>query len=250
MKDRSKIHRLYAPALSAVGAGPLPAEVALPPGEVHHARHVLRLREGDEVEAFDGAGRRASARVRRAGRSEMTVVVEAFFPMAEPLSPRIHLAFAVPKGDRLGWLLEKAAELGAASLQPIVFERSLAGREELSPAKRRRWEMACIAAAKQCGLDYLPAFREPAALTAFLAAPARPLALVGDLSDDARPLRDVLPPSAADITVLVGPEGGFTGAESAGIRQAAFIPVRLGQTTLRIETAALALLAAIRGRML
>ena len=251
MKDRSKIHRLFAPDLAS---GAIPGELPLPAGEVHHALHVLRLREGDEVEVFDGAGHRAAGRAARVGRSEMSVAVESISPVAERTRPAVHLAFAMPKGDRLDWLLEKATELAAASLQPIVFERSLVGREDLTAAKRQRWLTTCVSAAKQSGLDYLPELHEPSALGEFLssgvgvspASGVQHLCLVGDLSDDARPMREAIAPSVRDVTLLVGPEGGFTEAESTQIRSGDFLPVRLGPTTLRIETAAIALLAAVR----
>ena len=109
--------------------------VNLPRGEVHHALHVLRLGVGADVELFDGRGAAANARVTAVGRAGVEMLVTATLPVAGPPRRRVHLAFAVPKGKRLDWLLEKATELGAASLEPVVFERSVAGGD-LTPTKR------------------------------------------------------------------------------------------------------------------
>ncbi len=223
-------------------------EVVLPQTESHHATHVLRLREGAAVELFDGRGGCATGRVARIRKGEVLVTVEAVRPAAHRPRPEVHLAFAVPKGSRLDWLLEKATELGAASLRPVRFERSVAGGEDLADAKRRRWLGHCIAAAKQAGTDWLPDLLEPLPLAAFLDTPdPGGLRLFGDLSAEAAPLRQILPAgcNAETIQIVIGPEGGLTDAERLALRAAGFSAARLGRTTLRIETAAVALIAAV-----
>jgi 16S rRNA (uracil1498-N3)-methyltransferase len=162
-----------------------------------------------------------------------------------PIRPAVRVAFAVPKGKRLDWLLEKATELGAASLQPISFERSVAGGKPLSDAKRERWLGHCIAAAKQSGLNHLPQVNDIRRLDDLLMENDG-LTLLGDLDRSARPLRDVLTGTVDSMTLIVGPEGGLNDAERAAAISAGAIPVCLGQTTLRIETAVLALLAGVR----
>lgn len=247
MKQRNRINRLYLPELSTAGAvaGEQAVELALPSGEVHHALHVLRLREGEEVEVFDGQGRQAVGRVARIGRNEATVQVPLPVQLSQRPTPRVHLAFALPKGERLDWLLEKATELGVASLWPVVCERSTVGREEASPAKRQRWLGHCISAAKQCGLDFLPELGEGRELEELLAQGPRGLGLVGDLSPRARKMREVVTARVDDLTLLVGPEGGLTDDELDRINRAGFASVRLGQTTLRVETAGVAMIAAV-----
>ncbi|MCK4601859.1 MAG: RNA methyltransferase, partial [Phycisphaerae bacterium] len=165
-----------------------------------------------------------------------------------PSVARVHLAFAVPKGKRLHWLLEKATELAAASLQPVLFERSVAGGDELTPARRSRWLGHCIAAAKQCGLNFLPELRQPASLEDYLRTGERLFSLVGSDDESAASLPKALAscPREGEVRILIGPEGGLTEAELAAARRAGFTPVRLGATVLRIETAAVALLAAVR----
>jgi 16S rRNA (uracil1498-N3)-methyltransferase len=222
--------------------------VALPESEAHHVARVLRLRVGDAVEIFDGCGGSARGRVARIGRHDVEVAAEEVCPLAARTGPAIHLAFAVPKGNRLDWLLEKTTELGVASLAPVVFERSVAGGDELSAAKRERWMGHCIAAAKQAGLDFLPTLSDPCRLPALVAAAEGTTGLYGDLAQGAVPLARAIEGIAASggaVSIVVGPEGGLTDAERQTLRDGRFTAVRLGRTTLRIETAAVALVAAV-----
>ena len=241
MPEDARRPRLFVPAAPAFGPGD---ELALDAGEAHHAAHVLRLRPGAEVEVFDGRGTSAIARITRAGRGDVVVVVEAVRPPAARPRPEVHLAFAVPKGKRLDWLLEKATELGVASLRPVHFARSVAGAGPLSPAARERWRGHCVAAAKQSGLPFLPTIEDALALDAFL--PLAPVGLFGDTGDAAAPLACAVAAlaSAQRFHVVVGPEGGLTDDERRRLAAGGLVPVRLGRTTLRIETAAVALVAA------
>ncbi len=250
------MHRFFADRLAG-------SEVRLPASEAHHALNVLRLRVGAEVELLDGRGASALGRIAEAGHGRAVVRLERHLPPVERPGPVLHLAFATPKGKRLDWLLEKATELGAASLQPVLFERSVAGGD-LTAAKRERWLAHCIAAAKQSGLNWLPERRAPLPLADLLAGSLPPVRLLGEASDDALPVRQALrPPQSGnpnakpetrnpeseirdvESAILIGPEGGLTDGERAAAVGAGFVPVRLGAATLRIETAAVALLAAV-----
>jgi len=231
--------RFFVPALGS-------QHVTLDETEAHHAAHVLRLKVGAAVELFDGQGGRAVGEVTEVRRGSLSVEIDSRSEAMPRPRPALHLGFAVPKGKRLDWLLEKATELGAASLCPVVFERSVAGGKELSLAKQERWLGHCISAAKQCGLDWLPEIRPARRLAEFLVEFGGKdwLGLLGD----AGPSTQSLPAAFAsrdqrDVCILVGPEGGLSDAERQEALAAGFIPVRLGQTILRIETAALALLA-------
>ena len=242
MHTDARRRRFYVPDLTG-------ERIDLPPDEAHHALHVLRLHPGAAVELFDGRGGSADGTVAEADRRRISVDVEHLHPVQPRSAPQVHLAFAVPKGKRLDWLLEKTTELAAASVQAVTFERSVAGKAELTPAKRHRWEGHCIAAAKQCGLQFLPDIRPPVEVGEFLAAPGEALRLLGATGPDAAPAREALagyvPPQP--VVLLVGPEGGLTDAEHAAACEAGFQAVRLGGTTLRTETAAIALLAAAVG---
>jgi 16S rRNA (uracil1498-N3)-methyltransferase len=241
--------RFYVPDLPESAEVPLPpAEAPLPPAEAHHAAHVLRLREGDAVELFDGRGRTAEARIARVRRGEVTLAVGAVHGPAARPEPRVCLAFAIPKGTRLDWLLEKAAELGVARLAPVRFTHSVAGAGEFSAAKRSRWLGHCIAAAKQSGFAWLPEIEDPLPLADLLVPPQA--GLFGDLDADALSVPQAVAQlrggaAVGGLTVVVGPEGGLTGDERAALHAAGLLPVRLGRTTLRIETAAVALVAAV-----
>jgi len=234
----SDLHRFYAADLKA-------AEVHLAGQEAHHAAGVLRLSAGSRVELFDGRGGCAEGHIVRVHRGEVAVVLDHRNALSCRPQPAVHLAFSTPKGNRLDWLLEKATELGAASLQPVIFQRTVAGGREPSEAKARRWLGQCIAAAKQSGLNFLPELRPPLRLADLLAASAGALGLAGDSSGDARPLPEALSAlgNRQDVLLLVGPEGGLTEEERAAVGACGFTFVRLGQTVLRIETAAIALLA-------
>lgn len=219
--------------------------VELPPAEAHHALGVLRLRDGEGVELFDGRGGWATGTIQRTGKSAAEVHITGRSVQTERPWPRVELAFAVPKGKRLDWLLEKATELGAARLCPVTFERSVA-TPELSEHARTRWMGICLAAAKQCRTAFLPDLAEPVELPAYLRACPAEDCLFGD-PDATEGLGQALagwsPPRR--IALLVGPEGGLTPGETAAAIEASWRPVRLGHYILRTETAAVALLAGV-----
>ena len=232
--------RFYVPQLEE-------GRAILSPDQAHHAAHVLRLSPGDVVVVFDGLGRVAEGRIDSAGRKGVTIAVGAVSGPRERPQPVIEIAFAVPKGKRVDWLVEKATELGAASLQPIVFERSVAGGGDLSPAKRQRWMGHGIAAARQCVLDFLPALHSPQPLSAYLVGCAAAWKLFGDVADRGPSISASLDgwQGGQSIAILVGPEGDLTDAERLAAVEAGFRPARLGHTVLRVETAAVALTAAV-----
>jgi len=242
MAETDKRPRFFVPDLAAEA----PARAELPQAEAHHALHVLRLRAGAAVELFDGRGQCAEGRIADAARRRVTVAVERAWTEPTPARPLVHLAFAVPKGSRADWLVEKATELGVASLRPTVFERSVAGKEPLSAAKRERWMNHCAAAAKQAQVNWLPAIEDAAPLGDRLAQAAGALVLVGDTVEEAVPILEALARrrKGEDILIVVGPEGGLADAERATLRAGGAVPVRLGRSVLRVETAAVALAAA------
>lgn len=219
--------------------------VELPSAEAHHALGVLRLGDGEGVELFDGRGGRVTGTIQRTGKNAAAVHVTRREILTERPWPQVELAFAVPKGKRLDWLLEKATELGVSRLCPVIFERSVA-TPELSEHARERWMGACLAAAKQCRSAFLPELAEPAEFSAYLATCPAEDRLLGDpaaAESMSQALASWSPPRR--IALLVGPEGGLTPAETAAAIEAAWRPVRLGNYILRTETAALALLAGV-----
>ena len=239
MSDKCKARRFFVPDLQNA-AGQL---VELPAGEAHHARNVLRVGVGEVVELFDGNGAVAAGTVGDVAKRAVKIEIKDISRSARP-RPIVHLAFAVPKGKRLDWLLEKATELGAASLQPVRFERSVS-TGELSDAKKQRWQGHCIAAAKQCGINFLPQIRPSISFEEVLNSSDKLFSMLGDAGENAIPIAQALANvEESEILLLIGPEGGLTQAELGEGVSAGLVAVRLGSTTLRVETAAIALLAA------
>ncbi|MCD4700179.1 MAG: 16S rRNA (uracil(1498)-N(3))-methyltransferase [Phycisphaerae bacterium] len=209
--------------------------------EAHHSLDVLRLTDGTEVEVFDGIGGSADGTLHLHSRKQAEVHILRRRRAQDRPEPLVELAFAVPKGKRLDWLLEKTTELGAARLIPVIFERSVA-----KTAPSNRWRRTCIAAAKQCGADFLPEIASARKLPDFLAETDADIRILGDAGGEMSiPIVIKKWSSGKRITVLIGPEGGLTDAEDTAAGEAGFLPVRLGNFTLRVETAAVALLAAV-----
>ncbi|MET0312226.1 MAG: 16S rRNA (uracil(1498)-N(3))-methyltransferase, partial [Burkholderiaceae bacterium] len=207
---------------------------------------VLRMQPGGALTLFNSQGGEFEAVVASMGRSEVRVRVGMHRALEREAAREVHLAAAMPANDRMDWLVEKAAELGAAGIQPLQSERSvlrLAG--DRVEKKRAHWQAVAVAACEQCGRNRVPPVGMPQALEAWLASPAarENARYVLSLRADARPLREAAPEGAA--LFLSGPEGGLSEREEDLAREAGFLPVSLGPRTLRAETAPLAALAAL-----
>ena len=224
--------RVLVPAGSAVPG----AVLTLDDDEAHHLR-VRRAQAGQEVELRDGAGMSGAGLLEReGGRWMVRVTGTAHAPHPAPL------VLAVGAGDkeRFAWLVEKAAELGATGIVPLETERTagvasgVQGRHALKLGRR------ALESIKQSGAGWAMEVRAPVALSAFLAARVDGHAWIAD--PEGAP-----PPAAIEgaVTVLVGPEGGFTVAERAAAAAAGWRPVRLAPQVLRFETAAVAAAACI-----
>lgn len=225
--------------------------ITLSAEESHHALHVLRAQIGECIELFDGAGRRATAEVTGIGRDRVTAAVREQSAVGPPPCALI-LVQALVREARLDWIIQKATELGVARIVPVRTEHAVVRlRDRKAEARLKRWRRIAIAAAKQSGVLWLPEIDPPDALEAGLrrVAPLDVL-LVGALTEDARPLRDVMAESRSHrprrAGVAIGPEGGFTAGEQAVLRAAGGQPVRLGGSILRAETAALYTLCVLR----
>lgn len=222
------------------------SELALPPAAAHHALRVLRLRPGDPVVLFDGRGGEWRGRILSAG-SGGVIAAGLERDSAERASPlTVTLAQALPGGDKMDWVVQKAVELGAAAIQPVESARCVVRLDAARADKRRRhWQEVAVAACEQSGLNRVPEVRPLASLSGWLSRPD-PAALRLRLAPDAeRSLRELEAP-AGPVVLLIGPEGGFTDGEAQAAETAGFIPVRLGPRVLRTETAGLAALAALQ----
>lgn len=227
---------MYCPAPLASGQSLL-----LPPGAARHVQ-VLRMQPGATVTLFNGEGGEFEAQVERMGRSDVAVRVGVHHAVEREAAREVHLAVGMPANERMDWLVEKAAELGAASLQPLAVERSvlkLAG--ERAGKKLQHWQGIAIAACEQCGRNRVPQIRPVMALAQWLEAGAAGTKLLLAPDQDAQPIGAAAVSQA--VTLLSGPEGGLAQAEQQAAVASGFAPVNLGPRVLRAETAPLAALA-------
>ena len=213
------------------------ATVELNAAQAHYLANVMRLGAGADLLIFDGESGEWVARIAEAGKKRMTLAVERRTREPETI-PDLWLAFAPVKRAQTDWLVEKATELGAARLLPVITQRTIAERMKLD-----RLEAITIEAAEQCGRTILPVIAEPIALKQLLATrdSARALYFADEMGGEAA--AKAFKPGPA--LILTGPEGGFTNEERGLIRGAPqSVAISLGPRILRAETAALAALAA------
>ena len=215
------------------------------------ARHVqvLRLQPGAPLTLFDGRGGEWAASITRMGRNDVAVQVREHAAIEREGARVVHLLVGMPANERMDWLVEKATELGVASIQPVLTARSVLRLEGDRATKRQaRWQAIAVAACEQCGRNRVPAVAAPLALQAALRGAGQGGRVVLSLRAGSRPLRDVAGDALADapaVWVLHGPEGGLTLQEEDAALAAGFAPVQLGARVLRSETAAVAALAVL-----
>ncbi|HCL85956.1 MAG TPA: 16S rRNA (uracil(1498)-N(3))-methyltransferase [Comamonadaceae bacterium] len=232
--------RFHCPLPLAAGA-----QIALPPTAARHVQ-VLRLQPGDALTLFNGEGGEWSATVARMGRSDVEVTVGAHAAVEREAARAVHLAVGMPANERMDWLVEKATELGAASIQPIAAARSVLKLSGERAAKRQQhWQAIAVAACEQCGRNRVPPVAAPLALADWLRrGGAEGTRLLLSLRDGGRPLRDAAG-DAGPVWVLHGPEGGLTEQEEEAALARGFAPASLGARVLRAETASVAALAVL-----
>lgn len=243
---------------------PLPltegAEIDLPEGCARHVQ-VLRLQPGADITLFDGGGPLLrggewTATVLHMGRTNVRVRVGAHQAIEREGARAIHLLAGTTAGERMDWLVEKATELGMASLTPLATERSMVRLHgERAAKKQAHWQAVAVAACEQCGRNRVPHIHPLASLAqalapasaAAVATGVAPLRLVLSLAPGSVPLRSALAQAApeAALQFLSGPEGGLSAQEEQQALAQGFVPVSLGPRVLRAETAPLAALAAL-----
>ena len=232
--------RFHVPLALAAGA-----RIALPPGAARHVQ-VLRLQPGLGITLFDGRGGEWAATIARMGRSEVEVDVGAHHAIEREAARAVHLAVGLMAAERMDWLVEKATELGAASLTPVLTARSslrLSG--ERAAKKRAHWQAVAVAACEQSRRNRLLDVREQLSFNEYLQQTAERARWLLSLDATAPGLRERAGALAAGAPVILlsGPEGGLTPDEEAAARAAGFAPHSLGPRVLRAETAPLAALA-------
>ncbi|MBT8445515.1 MAG: 16S rRNA (uracil(1498)-N(3))-methyltransferase [Gammaproteobacteria bacterium] len=236
--------RIYLAAQPGAGS-----EIELPPAAAKHVARVLRMQAGEALTLFSGAGDEFAARiVSVAGGRVMVQVLERLVVDREsPLA--VTLAQCLSRGQKMDLTLQKAVELGVATVQPLASRRSVVRLNEARAGKRlEHWHGVMVSAAEQSGRTRLPALRPLATLAEWLpGVPGTRICLHPPGGATLRELNDRLSPHAGgEVTVLVGPEGGFDPLETEAIDAAGFHMVSLGPRILRTETAGMAVLAALQ----
>jgi len=226
----------------------LGARFALPEASAHHAVRVLRLGVGDAVTVFDGQGGEYAGVIAASARS-VDIKLDGFDPVERESPFAAELIQGISSGDKMDFTVQKAVELGATAILPVIAERSVVKlRGERADKRAQHWQQIAIAACEQCGRNRIPRIGLIGPLAHSLAesmADKDPHLTRLLLSPHAgRPLRDLDKPQGR-VQLLVGPEGGFSQGEELAAHATGFAPVSLGRRVLRTETAALGALAAM-----
>ncbi|HJV85456.1 MAG TPA: 16S rRNA (uracil(1498)-N(3))-methyltransferase [Noviherbaspirillum sp.] len=232
--------RFFCPFPLTVGA------IVTLPEHVSHHIHVLRLAAGDTITLFNGDGGEYVATLSAPDRKRASAEVKTFSPRDVELPYAITLAQALPEGSKMDWIIEKAVELGAAAIQPLAARRCVVRLSaERAAKKKEHWEGIIVSASEQCGRNRLASLCEPVEFDEWIRQQNLHRRILlsprgeQSLSDWARHH----PPQA--VTLLIGPEGGFTDEEEAAAIAQGVLPLSMGARVLRTETAGLAALAAL-----
>ena len=236
------MHRFYLPPEQCQGVSLL-----LTGREAHHARHVLRVRQGERLTVLDGAGHEFLCAVEESDRDQirLTVIEKRDHPAP---AAQVTLLQAVPKGKTMDTIIQKATELGVSRIVPLLSERVVPHLDEEDGVhKADKWRLVAREAIKQCGSAWLPLIDPPMTPAQFLARKeVIELPLIASLESGSRPAREYFHAfqarhrrMPASVCIWIGPEGDFTPAETAAIRSHGALPITLGPLVLRVETAAL-----------
>jgi 16S rRNA (uracil1498-N3)-methyltransferase len=233
--------RVYHPAALQVGR-----DATLDEAASRHLTRVLRMRSGESLALFDGRGGEYRGAIRSLERDAVRVRIESYDPIEREAALKVGLAQVVSAGDLMDLTVQKAVELGAVWIQPLVAQRTKV-RLDAERAERRvaHWQRVAVAACEQCGRNTVPRIAPLLDLPAWLArgCPCRHRLLLDPLAStrlsQAGPLAD-------ETALLVGAESGFSDEETALALTHGFAAVSLGPRVLRTETAGLAALAALQ----
>ena len=234
-------YRFYIPA-----ADWNPVSLALSEEEAHHCHDVMRCREGDRIVVFDGEGNESESEITSSSKKRVELKPLLISKTERPPA-QLTLGQAIPKGKNMDLIIQKATELGASRVIPLLSERTVVqiDKDDLEK-KRLKWQRVAIEACKQCGQNWLPVVDTPATVDDFVKRTSDEFRIVAAISPESRSLKDILAdwdsekntrPDAA--TLMVGPEGDFTPAEVSTALGGGFSPLSLGPIILRSETAAI-----------
>jgi 16S rRNA (uracil1498-N3)-methyltransferase len=233
----AKLQRLF--VRSPLRAG---AALELKADQAHYLGNVLRLKQGARLLVFNGKDGEWCAQLESVGKKKATLDLEhQTRPQAE--GPDLHYLFAPLKRARLDYMAQKATEMGASLLKPVITRRTMAERVNTD-----RLLANAIEAAEQCGILRVPTVGEPEKLTQLLASwdETRLLIFADEAAATASPLEVLSSRAAGPVAVLIGPEGGFEPDERRALLAKPFVlPISLGPRVMRADTAAVAALALV-----
>lgn len=206
----------------------------LPEAQAHYIGRVLRHAVGDAVQLFDGSGQEYLGELIEVGKKSVRVELHESFAGLSESPLRIHLGQGLSRGERMDWAIQKATELGAGEITPIISARcEVRLKDERADKRMAHWRQVAISACEQCGRSVLPVIHAPLELDTWLQQIDADLKLV--LHPIAEPWVGHTPPRS--LAFLIGPEGGLSDAEVDQAKGAGFHAARLGPRVLRTETA-------------
>lgn len=210
----------------------------------HYVKGVLRLRKGWKLVVFDGLGHECSATVEAFGRDTTLLRLETpkFVDRESPL--RIHLALGISRGERMDLALQKSVELGVSAITPLLTDYCVVRLDDDRKTHRQQhWEGVIRSALEQSGRNHLPTLNTSLHFDAWLKSqPFEGQLLL--LDPEATQTIKTLPPPEQALTLMIGPEGGYSDSEREAAIRVGFSPIRLGPRILRTETAVIAGLSA------
>ena len=222
--------------------------VTLATDEARYLREVLRLKVGDEVFVFNGEGKEFRSQVEESRRDTATLKVIDEVAPARPESPlRLTLAVALLKGEKFDLVVQKATELGATRIVPVVTKLADVRLRDTSDAAKRvsRWQRIALEASKQSGRAVVPEVKTPVTFESLVRETGSSSAIMFS-ERDGQPLAEVRGEFPSPLTALVGSEGGWTDQEIKVARENGWRIITLGGRTLRAETAAITVAALLQ----
>jgi 16S rRNA (uracil1498-N3)-methyltransferase len=234
-----RISRLYTNTALQIGNA-----IELDDDNAHYARSVLRLKNDAPIILFNGMGGEFVGKILEVSRKSVRVELENFVDRSVESNLKIQLGLGISRGDRMDFSVQKAVELGVTSITPLITERCVVQfKDEKKSQRWQHWQKIIQHAAEQSGRTVLPNFSDISTLNSWVVGQGGLKVFLDPYAE--KNLMQLLPENNS-VTLLTGPEGGFSSVERETAKAAGFIPVRLGARILRTETASLAALAAVQ----